>query len=73
METTPIIEADGTKKGGKYGYVGFYKSKRGEVYADSSYEAQQKLAKKLGAKKEYEVSVTLAEKDGKPVIHFPSY
>lgn len=73
MKTTPIIEVDGSKKGGKYGYVGFYKSKRGEVYADSQYEAQQKLAKKLGAKKDYEVSVMLAEKDGKSIIHTPSF
>ena len=47
-----------------YGYVCFYKGKRIEVYADSSYAAQQKAAAQLKAKKPYEVNVMLAEKDG---------
>ncbi|HUW46342.1 MAG TPA: hypothetical protein VMW50_11185, partial [Dehalococcoidia bacterium] len=54
---------------GKNGYVGFYKGKRAEVHADTSYEAQQKLAKMLGAKKAHEVSFGLAEKDGQQVTH----
>ena len=52
-----------------YGYVCFYKGKRIEVYADSTYAAQQKAALLFKAKKSYEVNVILAEKDGKPVVH----
>jgi hypothetical protein len=55
------------------GYVGFYNGKRGEVYANSTYEAQKKLAEILGAKLIYKVSVTLAEKDGKQVKHTPDF
>jgi hypothetical protein len=51
------------------GYVCFYKGKRVEVYADTSYEAQQKAAALLKAKKSYEVTVVLAEKSGQQVIH----
>lgn len=55
-----------------YGYVGFYKGKRAEVYASSSYEASKKLAVLLKAKKTYEVSVVLAEKDGEAVENTPT-
>jgi len=51
------------------GYVCFYKGKRVEVYADSSYAAQQKAATLLRAKRIYEVAVVLAEKGGEPVVH----
>jgi hypothetical protein len=51
------------------GYVCFYKGKRIEVYADTSYAAQQKAAAMLKAKKSYEVTVVLAEKSGQQVIH----
>ena len=51
------------------GYVCFYKQKRIEVYADTQYEAQQKAAKLLKAKKAYDVTVMLAEKDGTQVTH----
>lgn len=51
------------------GYVAFYRGKRTEVYANTSYEAQQKAALHFKAKKSYEVTVMLAEKDGKPVTH----
>ena len=52
-----------------YGYIAFYKGKRIEVYANTSYEAQQKAAALFKAKKSYEVSVMLAEKDGQAVTH----
>ena len=52
-----------------YGYVCFYKGKRIEVYAETSYAAQQKAAAQFKARKPYEVNVMLAEKDGKPVVH----
>lgn len=51
------------------GYVCFYRGKRAEVYANSSFEAQQKAAAQFKAKKAYEVSVVLAEKSGDPVTH----
>ena len=51
------------------GYVCFYRDKRAEVYADTSYEAQQKAAALFKARKSYEVTVVLAEKAGEPVEH----
>lgn len=51
------------------GYVCFYKGKRIEVYADSSYAAQQKAATLLKAKRSYEVTVVLAEMNGETVLH----
>lgn len=51
------------------GYVCFYKSKKIEVFSDTSYHAQLAAAKLFGAKKSYEVSVVLAEKNGDQVIH----
>lgn len=54
-----------------YGYVAFYKGKRIEVYAESSYKAQLAAAEKFKAKKAWEVAVVLAEKEGEPVTHLP--
>lgn len=54
------------------GYIAFYKGKRLEVYAETSYQAQVKAAKEFKAKKSYDVTVMLAEKDGQPVIHDPA-
>jgi hypothetical protein len=51
------------------GYVCFYKSKRTEIYASTSYEAQTKAAAFFKARKQYEVTVMLAEKGGEQVIH----
>lgn len=51
------------------GYVAFYKGRRVEVYANTSLEAQTKAAEIFKAKKRYDVTVMLAEKDGEPVIH----
>lgn len=51
------------------GYIAFYKGKKLEVYAASSYEAQQKAAALFKARKSYEVTVVLAEKDGQQVTH----
>ena len=51
------------------GYVAFYKGKRIEVYAETKYAAQQEAAKQFKAKKSYDVTVVLAEKDGQEVIH----
>lgn len=51
------------------GYIAFYRGKQIEVYAPTSYEAQQVAAKQLKAKKSYEVTVMLAERDGEQVTH----
>jgi hypothetical protein len=57
---------------GDHGYVAFYKGKKMDVYATSSYAAQKKAAAAFGAKKSYEVNVVLAEKpDGSQVTHVP--
>jgi hypothetical protein len=54
---------------GKNGYIAFYKSKKVEVYADTTYEAQQLAAQHFKARKSYDVTVMLAEKNGQPVTH----
>lgn len=51
------------------GYKAFYRGKTCEVYADSSYEAQQKAAQFFKAKKSYEVTVMLCEVGGKQYVH----
>ena len=51
------------------GYVCFYRGKRTEVHASTTYEAQTKAAASFKARKQYEVTVVLAEKAGTPVIH----
>ena len=54
------------------GYVCFYRGKKAEVYAETSFKAQQKAAEIFKAKKTYEITVVLAEKNGNPVIHSTS-
>jgi len=51
------------------GYIAFYKNKRAEVTAATSYEAQQKAALVFKAKKSYDVTVVLAERDGAQITH----
>lgn len=52
------------------GYKAFYRGKSIEVHAKTSYEAQQIAAKQFKAKKTYEVTVVLCEReDGSEVIH----
>lgn len=59
------------------GYKCFYRGKNIEVYAETSYKAQQEAAKVFKAKKSYEVTVVLCEKDtdgtspGEQVVHTP--
>ena len=53
------------------GYKAFWRGKTCEVYALTSYEAQLAAAKIFKAKKSYEVTVMLAEKDGQQVVHSP--
>jgi hypothetical protein len=52
-----------------YGYKAFYKGKTCEVYADSTYQAQQIAAQQFKAKRSYEVTVMLCEKAGQQVTH----
>ena len=51
------------------GYIALYRGKRIEVHAETSHQAQTIAAGKFKAKKSYEVSVYLAEKDGEQVTH----
>ena len=51
------------------GYIAFYRGKQVEVYANTTYEAQSKAAAVFKARKSYEVTVMLAEKDGQQVAH----
>ena len=50
------------------GYIALYKGKQLEVYANTSYEAQQKASAQFKAKKSYEVDVYLCEKNAEQVI-----
>ena len=45
------------------GYKAFYKGKTCEVYAETSFKAQEQAAKTFKAKKSWEVTVVLCEKD----------
>tara|TARA_R110002167_G_scaffold7829_6_gene36613 strand:+ start:563 stop:739 length:177 start_codon:yes stop_codon:yes gene_type:complete len=53
-------------------YNAYYKSKITNVNANTSFEAQEKAAIKLKAKKRYEVTVVLCEQEGKQIIHSTS-
>ncbi len=53
------------------GYIAFYKGKKLEVYANSTYEAQKKASEHFKARKSYEINVMLAEKDNEQVVHTP--
>lgn len=50
-------------------YIAFYRNKRIEVNAATSYQAQQSAAIQFKAKRSFEVTVMLAEKNGAPVVH----
>lgn len=54
---------------GSCGYVCFYNGKRVEVYADTTFQARQQVAKmlKVPPKKQYMITVVLAERSGEPV------
>ncbi len=45
------------------GYICFYKNKKIEVWAETSYKAQLEAAKQFKAKKSFDVVVCLAEKE----------
>ena len=54
------------------GYVCFWRNKRYEVYAPTSYAAQLKCAQLHSIKKSHEITVVLAEKAGVQVVHNPA-
>jgi hypothetical protein len=54
-------------------YVAFWKNKEITVQANSSYEAQQKAALQLKARKTWEVTVMITEFQGKQVVHTPDF
>ncbi len=51
------------------GYVTFFRGRRHEVRAVSTFEAQKKAAVFFKAKKAFEINVVLAEVNGTPVTH----
>ena len=53
-------------------YLAFYKNKQITVNALRSYDAQLAAARLFKAKKSYEVTVMLAQKDGEQVTHDPA-
>jgi len=53
------------------GYIAFYKGKQLEVHAETSLKARDKAAAMFKAKKAYDVTVVLAEKNGEQVTHNP--
>lgn len=59
---------------GSCGYVCFYNGKRVEVYADTTFQAQKQVAAmlKVPPKKQYMITVVLAERNGDPVKTDPA-
>jgi hypothetical protein len=55
------------------GYIGFYRGKRAEVDAETKFQAQELLAKKLGARHGHQIACELAEKNGEQVVHAPAF
>lgn len=55
------------------GYIAFYRGRKIEVHADTSFEAQTKAAAEFKAKKSHEVTVMLCEKAGEQVVHAPMF
>jgi hypothetical protein len=51
------------------GYVCFFRNRRTEVYASTLLEARDKAAAFFKAKKSYEVTAVLSEKNQVPVSH----
>jgi hypothetical protein len=54
-------------------YIAFYKGKKIEVEAATSYEAQKKAASILKVKKSYDVTVVLSRKNGEEITHTPDF
>jgi len=54
-------------------YQAFYKDKKLQVEANTTYEAQQKAASLFKAKKRYDVTILLIELRGKEYIQSTSF
>lgn len=54
-------------------YKAFYKDEVVEVQAETSFGAQVLAAERFKARKSYEVSVVLCEKNGQPIPHLPIF
>jgi hypothetical protein len=52
-------------------YIAFYKGRKIEVTAETSLAARDAAAAQFKARKAYDVSVVLMEKDGAAVTHAP--
>lgn len=50
-------------------YICFYRNRQISIVANSSYEAQKAAALEFKAKKSYDVTVMLSEKNNQPVTH----
>ena len=50
-------------------YIAFYRSKKIEVQADTALVARDIAVKIFKARKSYDVTVVLAEKNGEVVVH----
>lgn len=50
-------------------YLAFYKGQKKEVHAATTFEAQTMAAKLFKAKKNWEVTIMLVEKNGQQIIH----
>jgi len=55
------------------GYIALYKGKQTEIYAESSYQAQQKAMAYFKTKKGFEISVYLCEQNGKEVTQSTNF
>lgn len=56
-----------------HGYKAFYRDRVIEVQAETTYEAQVVAAEKFKARKSYEVSVVMCEKNGVAVPYVPVF
>lgn len=54
-------------------YHAFYKGKKIELVADTSYQAQQKASEIFKARKSYDVTVCLVAINDKVVTHIPAF
>jgi len=86
FQASKVLESDFGEEGFKLieivdvehvqnGYVCFYKGKRFEVYAETPYDAQCKVAieNKVKDKNRYQITVMLAELNGKQVTHIADF
>lgn len=58
------------KSEGDNGYIALYKGRRAEVWAKTSYDAHKPAVAHFGAKRSWDVTVTICETaTGAPVVH----